>query len=302
MDIKQLEEMIEPSAMKMASENQARLDSLSYATTLVDLSKLVRDLDPAKRWAGPIATQDLLSELSKTFFQNNLVVDDSITEMTKKLTESNSLNTRLFESVKLNKALVDAFEVTQLGLKPRTQFILPEGFTSKSQIGDLSSVISKATEAFKQYDKFSELESFKAISRLENFPNDKVRTQNYYEAPEITEDSLAEAKNIDAMISDEVSSVDDFNDLSEETQKSLKKVFSEYYEYFMIEVIVSLCLLQESLDKDLDLSSKSFVFVDNIKGSVFFIDNYWNQNKAEIIRGLITNAISSTLMWLIFTK
>ena len=113
---------------------------------------------------------------------------------------------------------------------------------------------------------------------------------------------MAEVQKIDARISDEVSSVDDFNDLSETTQKSLKKVFSEYYDYFIIEAIVSLYLLQKYLDKDLDLSSKSFVFVNNIEGSMLFISNYWNQNKVAIINGLITSAIYNTFMWLFFIK
>ena len=89
--------------------------------------------------------------------------------------------------------------------------------------------MSKATEIFKYYEQFGELESFKAISRLENFPNYKVWTQNYYKARDITEDSLAEAKNIDASISDEVSSVDDFNKLSEERQSILLSLYSNYY-------------------------------------------------------------------------
>lgn len=36
MDIKKLEEVFEPSAMKMARENQARLDSLHLATGATD--------------------------------------------------------------------------------------------------------------------------------------------------------------------------------------------------------------------------------------------------------------------------
>ncbi len=302
MDIKQLEEMREPSAMKMARENQARLDSLASATGARDnLLKIVQNLGCSKKLTGNIVTQDLLSQLSQAFPHNSLAIDSSLAGIVNNLAKSNPLSSSVFESIKFNKAIIDSFEATHLGLKPRTQFIFPEGFTSKNQIGDLSSVVSKAKEVFKQYEQFGDLESFKAL-RLKNFPNNEMWSKIYHKSFEITEESIAEAKNIDAMISDEVSSVDDFNDLSEATQKSLKKVFSEYYDYFIIEVIVSLSLLQESLDKDLDLSSKSFVFVNNVEGSMLFISNYWNRNKADIIRGLITNAISSTLIWLLFTK
>jgi hypothetical protein len=164
------------------------------------------------------------------------------------------------------------------------------------------STISEYAGIVKQLESLRNLESFKAIYRLKNFPNEELWIQNYDEATRLIEDSLAEVQKIDARISDEVSSVDDFNDLSETTQKSLKKVFSEYYDYFIIEAIVSLYLLQKYLDKDLDLSSKSFVFVNNIEGSMLFISNYWNQNKVAIINGLITSAIYNTFMWLFFIK
>lgn len=295
---KNFESIIQSPIMKLASENQAQLDSLSAATeSIIGLSKVAEGLDPTKRWASYIDNKDFITRIS----QNNLVIDNSLTEIMKSLAEPSILGVSLSETIKNNAALIDALEATSLGLKPRTQFILPEGFTSKSQIGDLSGIISKATEALERYDKLSELESFKAL-KLKNFPSNEVWSQSYHKAFEITEESIAEAENIDAMISDEVSSVDDFNDLSETTQKSLKKVFSEYYDYFIIEVIVSLYLLRESLDKDLDLSSKSFVFVNNIEGSMLFISNYWNQNKVAIINGLITSAIYNTFMWLFFIK
>lgn len=230
MDIKQLEEMIEPSAMKMARENQARLDSLASATGATDnLLKIAQNLDYFKSLTRYTANQDLLSQFSQNFLQSNLAIDGSIAGIVNSLAESNLLNSSVFESIKFNKTIIDAFEATNLELKPRTQSILPEGFTSKNQIGDLSSIMSKATEIFKYYEQFGELESFKAISRLENFPNYKVWTQNYYKARDITEDSLAEAKNIDASISDEVSSVDDFNKLSEERQSILLSLYSNYY-------------------------------------------------------------------------
>lgn len=300
---KNIERILQSPMMKIANENQARLDSLSLASGYTEkLLKITQDLDPAKRWAGRIATQDLLSQFSQDFPQSNLGVDKSIAGIIKSLAESNSINKSLFESTKLNTALIDAFEATHLGLKPPTQFIFPEGAFPQKQFGDISTIMSKATEAFRQLESLSNLESFKAISRLKNFPNDKIWTQDYDKGYEVTEDFLTEVKTIDAKISDEISSVDDFNDLSEETQNSLKQVFSEHYEYFIMKIIVSLSLLQENLNKDLDLSNKSFIFVNSLEGSIFFIGSYWNQNKSAIINGLITTAIYNAFIWLFFMK
>ena len=285
---KNLESIIQSPIMKMASENQARLDSLSYATgSLVDLSKLVRDLDPAKRWAGHVATQDLLSEFSQTFSQNNLVIDDSIAKMAKKLTESNSLNTRLFESVELHKAFVDAFEATQLGLKPRTQFILPEGFASKNQIGDLSSIMSKATEAFKQYDKFSELESFKAISRLENFPFEDVVRNNFDYFTELKESSDETILELDLEVSERLSLVDDFNDLSVEDQSFILSSYRIFCYPIILNCLIILLWLKDFLDEKLDLTNNTFIFVERSKVKLSYISNIYRPNPSAIIDNVV---------------
>ena len=292
MDIKQLEETIEPSAMKMARENQARLDSLASATGATDnLLKIAQNLDYFKSLTRYTANQDLLSQFSQNFLQSNLAIDGSIAGIVNSLAESNLLNSSVFESIKFNKTIIDAFEATNLELKPRTQSILPEGFTSKNQIGDLSSIMSKATEIFKYYEQFGELESFKAISRLENFPNYKVWTQNYYKARDITEDSLAEAKNIDASISDEVSSVDDFNKLSEERQSILLSLYSNYYYPIILTYLIIGIWWNIFLNEDLDLSNRVFVYFENTKGVFSYLSTNVYRPVSGVIDGLVASFI-----------
>lgn len=288
MDKKKLEEMREPPAMKMARENQARLDKLSLATGATDnLLKIAKDLDYFKSLTGYTTSQGLLSHLS----QSNLAIDGSISGMLNTLSESSSLNPSVFESIKFNKTIIDAFEATNLELKPRTQSILPEGFTSKNQIGDLSSIMSKATEIFKYYEQFGELESFKAISRLENFPNYKVWTQNYYKARDITEDSLAEAKNIDASISDEVSSVDDFNKLSEERQSILLSLYSNYYYPIILTYLIIGIWWNIFLNEDLDLSNRVFVYFESTKGVFSYLSTNVYRPVSGVIDGLVASFI-----------
>lgn len=292
MDIKQLEEMIEPSAMKMARENQARLDSLASATGATDnLLKIAQNLDYFKSLTRYTANQDLLSQFSQNFLQSNLAIDGSIAGIVNSLAESNLLNSSVFESIKFNKTIIDAFEATNLELKPRTQSILPEGFTSKNQIGDLSSIMSKATEIFKYYEQFGELESFKAISRLENFPNYKVWTQNYYKARDITEDSLAEAKNIDASISDEVSSVDDFNKLSEDRQSILLSLYSNYYYPIILTYLIIGIWWNIFLNEDLDLSNRVFVYFESTKGVFSYLSTNVYRPVSGVIDGLVASFI-----------
>ncbi len=123
------------------------------------------------------------------------------------------------------------------------------------------STISEYAGIIKQFESLRNLESFKAISRLKNFPDDKVWVQNYDEALEIKEDFLAEAKNIDAMISDEVSSVDDFNDLSENSKRSLVGLSLSYYQVFIINYIYIITILKDQINNSLKYSNMEFRFV-----------------------------------------
>ncbi|MBP2279655.1 hypothetical protein H4W00_000468 [Psychrobacter sp. PL19] len=221
MDKKKLEEIRELSAMEIINENQARLDSLSLAAGSTDkLLKITQDLDYFKRLTGHIATQDLLSKLSQNFPQNNLAINSSLAGTIDSLAESNSLNSSVFESIKFNKAIIDAFEATHLGLKPRTQFILPKGFTSEDQIGDLSSAISKATEIFKQHKQFKQYSSFRVLSNLnKDFFREILKTNlTPADIEEFSEISIAE---IDAELSDEIKLEKDFSSYSEKAKKIL---------------------------------------------------------------------------------
>lgn len=193
------------------------------------LAKAMEQMNSVSRLAASEENQDLLSRLSKTFPQSNLAIDSALAGIVRSLAESNSLSSSVFESIKFNKTIIDAFEATHLGLKPRTQFILPESFISKNQIGNLSSVISKATEVFKQYEQFGELESFKAISRLKNFPFEDILLTDFTQFPAIDNSNDETIFEMDAEISNELSSAESFYDLSTKSQSSLLNLYQNYY-------------------------------------------------------------------------
>lgn len=293
MDKKKLEEMREPPAMKMARENQARLDKLSLATGATDnLLKIAKDLDYFKSLTGYTTSQGLLSQLS----QSNLAIDGSISGMLNTLSESSSLNPSLFESNKFNKAIIDAFKATHLGLKPATQFILPEGFASKNQVSDLSSVISKATEVFRQYEQFGELESLKAISSLKNFPFKDLVQNNFDYSTELKESSDKTILELDLEISERLSIVDDFNDFSIEEQDFLLSSFRTYYYPIILNCLITLYWLKNILDENLDLSNKTFIFVEKSKENLFYIGNVCRPKLSGVIEGIVGSAIFTLIM------
>lgn len=284
MDKKKLEEMREPPAMKMARENQARLDKLSLATGATDnLLKIAKDLDYFKSLTGYTTSQGLLSQLS----QSNLAIDGSISGMLNTLSESSSINPSLFESNKFNKAIIDAFKSTHLGLKPRTQFILPEGFTSKDQIGELSSVISKSIELFKQHDKFRKLESFKAISSLKNFPFEDIVRNNFDYFTELKESSDETILELDLEISERLSLVDDFNDLSVEDQSFILSSYRICYYPIILNCLIILLWLKDFLDEKLDLTNNTFIFVERSKVKLSYISNIYRPNPSAIIDNVV---------------
>lgn len=285
---KNIERILQSPMMKLANENQARLDSLSLASGSTDkLLKIAQDLNPAKRWAGRIATQDLLSQFSQDFPQSNLGVDKSIAGIIKSLAELNSINKSLFESIKLNTALIDAFEATHLGLKPATQFILPKSFTSKNQIGDLSSIISEATEIFKQHDKFRKLGSFKAISSLKNFPFEDVVRNNFDYFTELKESSDETILELDLEISERLSLVDDFNDLSVEDQSFILNSYRICYYPIILNCLIILLWLKDFLDEKLDLTNNTFIFVERSKVKLSYISNIYRPNPSAIIDNVV---------------
>jgi len=337
MDKKQLEDVIEPSIMESFNEIQKQIDPLYKAKNSLNMLAVASQYEYIRSTSsvGEIAikafqqsgldfssfeNQSTMERCADLGFQDTASLQDMFFEARKGLSTYNStlsMKDRVIQSMggtDSYKDMMASFSQFRKSIEPLRDSLNTVGKAfNGSEFANLvrelqtsrvipESTISEYAGIIKQFESLRNLESFKAISRLKNFPKDSIWQQDYSEVPEITESFIVEAKNIDASISDEISSVDDFNDLTEETQKSLKKAFSEYYDYFIVEFIVSLSLLQESLDEDLDLSSKSFVFVSSVERSMLFMSNYWNQNKAEIIRGLITNAIFSTLIWLLFTK
>lgn len=174
----------------------------------------------------------------------------------------------------------------------RTSFEASESFELarelQSQVALSNSISSEYSSVFEKLVVLSNLESFKEISRLENLPNDAEFDQDQLSDTTLGDPRviLAEVERLDAKINKEVSRVNDFNDLSEETKKN-SKLFLKYYYWLVMNLVVSLCLFEDSLGKDLDLSRKSFTIVNNIGEGVIDIGHYWNGNKVALLNGFI---------------
>lgn len=162
------------------------------------------------------------------------------------------------------------------------------------------STISEYAGIIKQFGSLRNLESFKAIYRLKNFPNEKLWIQNYDEATRLTEVSLAEVQRIDARISDEISSVDDFNDLTENTRHDLEEVYFSYYYLIIVSYMYHIFTLKEYIIRSIDYSKMQFNFVSSSSSIVFgayLVDYQPNFNNVldSILGGVILMILANHL-------
>jgi|26BtaG_2_1085354.scaffolds.fasta_scaffold13205_2 hypothetical protein len=162
------------------------------------------------------------------------------------------------------------------------------------------STISEYAGIIKQFESLRNLESFKAIYRLKNFPNEELWIQNYDEATRLTEDSLAEVQKIDARISDEVSSVDDFNDLTENTRHDLEEVYFSYYYLIIVSYMYYILILKKYIIKSIDYSKMQFNFVSSSSSIVFgaYLAEYrpnFNNVLDSIVGGVILMTLTNHL-------
>lgn len=162
------------------------------------------------------------------------------------------------------------------------------------------STLSEFAGIVEQLESLSGLDSFKAVSRLKNFPNEKLRMQHYGEATSLTEDSLSEVKKIDARISDEISSVDDFNDLTENTRHDLEEVYFSYYYLIIVSYMYYIFILKEYIIKSLDYSKMQFNFVGSSSSILFsaYLVGYqpnFNNVLDSIVGGIILMMFANNL-------
>lgn len=267
MDKKQLKDMIEPSIMQRVNEINEIHKKIDPLYQIKNPSKISEITEQNARISSALSIGEIAktaserSSLFSTNFENQstiaryadlrsqemMVFQDTFLKIPKEVSAYNNIMTvreSIIKSIGGNSAYKDMMASVNLARKSMEPLRDSLNTAGKAFNGNefvnlvrelqtsriiSESALSEYSGIFEQFESLRNLESFKAISRLKNFPNDKVWAQNYDKAFEITEDSLAEAKNIDARISDEVSSVDDFNDLSEEAKGSLLLIVKMHY-------------------------------------------------------------------------
>ena len=157
----------------------------------------------------------------------------------------------------------------------------------QSYIDSSNSLLSEYTGVFKKFESLHNLESFKAITRLKNFPFEDMARIDLDSTPDLEENLSETIVELDSEISDEISLVDDFNELSEEKRTVLLGLYQVYYYPIILNCLFILMWLQVFLDEKLDLTKNSFIFVERSKEKLSYISNVYRPNPSAMIDNLV---------------
>ena len=149
------------------------------------------------------------------------------------------------------------------------------------------STLSEYSGIFKQFESLHNLESFKAITRLKNFPFEGMVRIDLDSIPDLEENISETIVELDSEISDELSLVDDFNELSEEKRTVLLGLYQVYYYPIILNCLFILMWLQVFLDEKLDLTKNTFIFVEKSKEKLSYISNAYRPNPSAMIDNFV---------------
>ena len=157
----------------------------------------------------------------------------------------------------------------------------------QSQKAITNSVLLDYADVFKQVELLHNLESFKAITRLKNFPFEDMVRIDLDSIPDLEENISETIVELDSEISDELSLVDDFNELSEERRTVLLDLYQVYYYSIILNCLFILMWLQVFLDEKLDLTKNTFIFVEKSKEKLSYISNVYRPNPSAMIDNFV---------------
>lgn len=203
--------------------------------------------------------------------------------------------TDIMASAKLAKDLVEPFrnslDIASNAFKESESFLLSRDLYNQTQAFLDSSTAFREVSAFNRLNSFRDLESFKAISRLENFPFYEVELINISKLPEVENSDYRNIVELDSVVNAELSVVTDFNDLSKERQSILLSLYNDYYYPIILTCLVIGIWWNISLNEDLDLSNKIFTYFEGSKKVLSYLDNNFYRPSSGVIDGLVATFI-----------
>lgn len=334
MDKKQLDNMIGSSIMHRANEineinkqidplyeirNSLKISEIMEQHSRLNLDSSIAEIaKKAFQQSGldftSFENQSTIAMAAGLGVQNPITPQDTFLEMTKGMSAYNnfmSVRERMIQSMggtNFYEDIMGSVNLARKAIEPfRDSFNAAHNVIKTNEISTLvsyfqsqnaltNSVLSDYASIFKQVESLHSLESFKAISRLKNFPLEGIipnESDSLFEIDNVIDETVLE---LDAEISDELSLIEDFNELSEERRTILLELYQAYYYPIILNCLVVIVWLQVFLDESLDLTNNTFIFVEKSKEKLSYLGNVCRPKPSGVIEGLIGSAIFTLIM------
>nr|WP_299038746.1 hypothetical protein [uncultured Psychrobacter sp.] len=285
-------------------------------STAAAASKVFEQLNPAAIAAMEAAKS---ANLAQSQFQNALASQNNIHKMLKNSQTNNNAKLIAEQAMKSihdsypykdMQALSDqwrqsvepyqsAWETVRKSMEASDFFKTARELQPQEFLGN--SILAEYSTVFEQLESLRSLESFKAISRLKNFPFEDMARIDLDSTPDLEENLSETIVELDSEISGEISLVDDFNELSEEKRTVLLGLYQVYYYPIILNCLFILMWLQVFLDEKLDLTKNSFIFVERSKEKLSYISNVYRPNPSAMIDNLVVGGflmlLAKSLGW-----
>lgn len=231
---KELEKLVNPPWMKSIQRLQKQTDIAALALQESEAMRSIRKLSESTKLASLAFNDSELMKSARMVAENNNLASLALRESDamrsiRELTESGRFGALALQESEALKSFRSIAESTRLSAIAFQQSEATKQLQSLAVSSQLASIALKQSEAFKHISQLRNLASFKALSNLDNSPffeGSALAFSPEMEFSEAIDESLIE---IDAEISEEVSSVTDFNALSENAKRILLYLYHTYF-------------------------------------------------------------------------
>ncbi|MDT3778740.1 SH3 domain-containing protein [Nitrospira sp. MA-1] len=231
---KELEKLFNPPWLESIKRLQKQTDLAILALRESEALRSIKTLGESARLASLAFCESDLMKTARMVAESSKLASLAFREsdamrLIKEMTESSRFAALALQESEAMKSFRAVAESTRLSAIAFQQSETTKQLKCLAETSQLASIALKQSKAFEKLSQLSNLESFKALSRLINSPFPEqaslafVIDMAYSEA---IDDSLIE---IDAEIREEISSVTDFNALPEKTKSILLYLYHTYF-------------------------------------------------------------------------
>ncbi len=231
---KELEKLVNPPWMKSIQSLQKQTNIAALAFQESEAMRSIRKLSESTKLASLAFNDSELMKSARMVAESSKLASLALRESDalrsiRELTESSRFTALALQESEALKSFRSIAESNRLSAIAFQQSEAAKQLQSLAVSSQLASIALKQSEAFKHISQLSNLASFKALSNLENSPffeSSALAFSPEMAFSEAIDESLIE---IDAEISEEISSVTDFNALSEKTKRILLYLYHTYF-------------------------------------------------------------------------